>query len=304
MVATRLAVLDQLSNGRAIGGLGPGQLPSDSHMLALDPLTQRDQLTEGAEVILKLLRGETVTATTDWFELRDARLQLLPYSVPELEMVIAATVSPAGPRNAGRFGTGMINFAAASEVGFEALRGHWAIAEEEAEVHGQTISRDNWRLMCLMHLAETEEQAIKDVEHGLPSLWEFIGQIAAFGGGSAPTTKELVEMVNGQGTMIGTPEMAVTKIRELADQSGGFGCFLMGLGDFGDHAATLRSIELFATHVIPEFRGQLKSLRNSHDWVLSEKREKAEKTRWSDEAAAAIQKAGDDYAEEKAKRGT
>jgi limonene 1,2-monooxygenase len=302
MVATRLALLDHLSHGRVIAGLGPGQLPSDSHMLALDALKQRDQLTEGADVIVRLLRGETVTAKTDWFELRDARLQVLPYSVPELEVVIAATVSPAGPRNAGRFGAGMLNFAAASPPGFEALRNHWSIAEQEAAHHGKTVSRDGWRLMCLMHLAETEQQAIANVEHGLERLWAFIGQIAAFGGEGAPTTRELVEQINAQGALIGTPEMAVQKIRELADQSGGFGCFLMGMGDFADHANTLKSIELFANHVIPEFRGQLRPLQASHDWVLASKNASGQKTTWADQAAAAINKATEDYSAEQETR--
>ena len=41
---------------------------------------------------------------TDWFTLRDARLQLLPYSRPRIEVAVAAQISPAGPRAAGRFG--------------------------------------------------------------------------------------------------------------------------------------------------------------------------------------------------------
>jgi limonene 1,2-monooxygenase len=302
-VAGRLALLDHLSHGRAIAGLGPGQLPSDSHMLALDPLKQREQLAEGADVIVRLLRGETVSAKTDWFELRDARLHLRPYSFPEMEVVIASAISPSGPVTAGRLGAGMINFAAASPPGFEALRNHWAICEGEATRHGKTVSRESWRLMSLMHLAETEEQAIRDVEHGLEKIWSWVGQIGPLGPSTTQSTAELVRELNGMAAMIGTPEMAVRKIRELADQSGGFGCFLMGMGDFADHERTLKSIDLFATHVIPEFRGQLASLRGSQEWVLSVRGEGDQgRTKWGEQAQSAVTKAISDYELERASR--
>ena len=34
---------------------------------------------------------------TDWFTLRDARLQLRPYTRPRFEVAVAAQISPAGP---------------------------------------------------------------------------------------------------------------------------------------------------------------------------------------------------------------
>ena len=82
-------------------GVGPGSLPSDAFMMGIDPMTQRDRMEESLEAIVALLdNSEPVTRTTDWFELRDARLQLLPYTKPRFEIAVAATVSPAGPRAA------------------------------------------------------------------------------------------------------------------------------------------------------------------------------------------------------------
>src|SRR5215469_8334118 len=40
-VAGRIALLDQLSRGRAILGTGPGALPSDARMLGIDPVAIR-----------------------------------------------------------------------------------------------------------------------------------------------------------------------------------------------------------------------------------------------------------------------
>ena len=43
MVAQRLVQLDHQSRGRVIFGSGPGALPSDAHMLGVDPMLLRDR---------------------------------------------------------------------------------------------------------------------------------------------------------------------------------------------------------------------------------------------------------------------
>jgi limonene 1,2-monooxygenase len=167
MLTERLVLLDHLSRGRAMMWFGPGQLASDAHMVGIDRRDRRGIMRDAAEAIVALLAGETVTMETDAFVLRDAHLQLLPYSVPTLECVAAALISPSGPSTAGRLGVGMINLAAASPAAFGELRNHWRIAEREAAKHGKTISRDSWRLAAFMHVAETDEQAGSIANTGL-----------------------------------------------------------------------------------------------------------------------------------------
>ncbi|MEY2457461.1 MAG: limonene 1,2-monooxygenase, partial [Acidimicrobiaceae bacterium] len=105
MLADRMILLDHLTRGRVMMGCGPGALPSDAFMMGIPVADQRDRMEEALEAIILLLRDEEpVTIKTDWFTLRDARLQLLPYTRPRMEVAVAAQVSPAGPRAAGRFG--------------------------------------------------------------------------------------------------------------------------------------------------------------------------------------------------------
>src|SRR5215470_11275748 len=92
MVADRMLQLDHMTMGRAMFGVGPGLLPSDAMMLGIDPRNQRDMMTESLEVIIRLFRGEVVTKKTSWFELRDAKLQVAPYTRPHLEIAVAASV--------------------------------------------------------------------------------------------------------------------------------------------------------------------------------------------------------------------
>src|SRR4029077_5369438 len=78
MVADRFVQLDYMTNGRAMLGVGPGALISDAVMMGIDPVTQRGRMDESLGVIVRLLAGEVVTHTSDWFELHGARLQMLP----------------------------------------------------------------------------------------------------------------------------------------------------------------------------------------------------------------------------------
>ena len=79
-VAQRIVQLDHMSNGRAMFGSGPGALPSDARTLGIDPMVQRDRQDEALSVIiLRLLRGEErFSYHSEWFELNEAKLQLLP----------------------------------------------------------------------------------------------------------------------------------------------------------------------------------------------------------------------------------
>ena len=68
---------------------------------------------------------------------------------------------------------------------------------------------------------------------------------------------EQIDRANASGAVvIGTADRAIAQIERLLDQSGGFGTVLLNGGYWGDHAATLRSYEIFAERVMPRFNGQ------------------------------------------------
>jgi limonene 1,2-monooxygenase len=126
-VAERMVLLDHLTRGRVMLGCGPGSLPTDSMMLGLDPTATRELLAENLDIIMRLLHGETVTATTRTHTLIDARLHLRPYSEPLFDVTVAAVASPTGPRQAGTHGIGLLSIGATlSPDGFDALAHHWA----------------------------------------------------------------------------------------------------------------------------------------------------------------------------------
>ncbi len=258
MLADRMVLLDHLTRGRVMFGVGPGALPSDAFMMGIDVARQRDMMEESFEAILELLAGDKpVNRTTDWFTLRDARLQLRPYSDPCFEIAVAAQVSPAGPRLAGRFGASLLSIGATSTGGFDILGAHWDVMEERAAEFGTTVDRRRWRLVGPIHIADTKEQAYEDVRFGLAQWVDYFQRVAALPlGVEGIETEAMADALNATGfAVIGTVEDAAAQIQRLVDQSGGFGTFLSMAHEWADTAATRRSYELLARHVFPRFQG-------------------------------------------------
>src|SRR6266478_5479925 len=65
-VAERIVLLDHLTRGRVMLGVGPGSLPYDAVQFGIDQLDLRPRMEESLEAVLALLRGERVTRKTDW----------------------------------------------------------------------------------------------------------------------------------------------------------------------------------------------------------------------------------------------
>ena len=270
MLADRMVLLDHLTRGRAMFGVGPGALPSDAFMLGIDPIRQREMMDEALEAILALLTSdEPVTREAGWFTMRDARLHLRPFSRPHMEVAVAAQVSPAGPRAAGKYGASLLSLGATSVGGFDVLGQQWGIAEEMAAEHGRTLDRRRWRLVGPMHIAPTRDQARRDVEFGLPAWVDYFERVAALPlVGEATSTQDMVDAMNATGlAVIGTPDDAAAQIERLWDKSGGFGSYLFMGHDWADREATLRSYELVARFVMPRFQGTLGRLQASRDWA-------------------------------------
>jgi limonene 1,2-monooxygenase len=275
MVADRITQLDHQTEGRVIFGVGPGQLPSDAHMLGIAVERQREMMNESLEVLIPLLRGETVTRRTDWFDLRDARVQLAGPGRPAIEMAVASAVSPSGSRAAGKHGIGMLSFAASSSAGFDLLPSHWDVCEQLAKEHQQNVDRKNWRLVVPMHLAESREQAYEDVSHGILKLVRYFERLGGEDMKTIRTVDAAIEQWTERGlsllgrAVIGTPDDAVARIEALERQSGGFGTILLLAHDCADPTRTLESYSLFARHVMSQINQTNRNRHQSLDWFES-----------------------------------
>ncbi|MBV9173702.1 MAG: LLM class flavin-dependent oxidoreductase [Chloroflexi bacterium] len=269
-VADRMILLDHLTRGRVMMGVGPGALPTDAAMIGIDPLDQRAMLEQDFDVLMHLLlKDEPISIETSRYKLVNARSQYRPYSDPIFPIGVAAIASPSGPRLAGKYGVGLLSVGATIREGFDALHLHWDVMEERAGQFGAVADRRQWRLVGPIHLSDSKKQAIEDVRYGLDAFCDYTQHtIAAPHFRAAGSTfDERVGWVNDTGLgVIGTPDEAIAQIERLQEQSGGFGCYLMMAHEWADPAATRKSYELFARYVMPRFQNSATRLFASERW--------------------------------------
>ena len=266
ILADRIMQLDHMTQGRVVFGMGPDALPSDGKMMGIDTLKQRDMTLQAIEVLVSLLRGETVTRKTDWFELNEARLQLQSYSKPSVEMAVASQVSPSGARTAGMNGVGLVSIGATTPGGFNALAANWEIYARMATKHSQPVDRKTWSLAGPMHIADTREKAMNDVRFGLNEWVNYFKDVAALP--ITPKGEDPAEALVASGlAVIGTPDDAIAQITRLEAESGGFGTFLHMAHNWADWAETKRSYALFSRYVAPEFQHRNDNRRASYEWA-------------------------------------
>jgi limonene 1,2-monooxygenase len=265
-VAERIVQLDHLTRGRVMLGMGPGSLPSDGIMIGVSQADTRRLLEEAMAVVMQLLRTEEpVSFHNDQWNLQEARLHLRPYSNPLFDIAVPAVASPTGPKLAGRYGVGLLSIGATTAAGFDALALHWDVMEQQAAHYGTRVDRSKWRLVGLVHCAETMDQAYRDVEYGIEQWFDYFQAVAAFPQMAVPgsNVKEMISFVNDSGFgAIGTPDMVHAQIDRLWKQSqGGFGAYLLLAHNWANFDATRRSYELMARHVFPQWQGQLSTAR-------------------------------------------
>ena len=295
-VAGRILQLDHQTRGRAMFGFGPGLLNSDAQMLGIEATTQRDRMAEAVEIIVRLIDGETITRKSDWFELKEARLQLAPYANRRPHMAATSTVTPNGAKLAGRFDLGMLCVSAASRQGYDALDVNWEVACRTAREHGREMDRSALRLMAPFHIAETRQQAINDLKWGWEKWVGYSYQVSALGPASIGLAATAEEMIEKQSAVIGTPDDAVEQLERYWDKTGGFGAILILGQNWADPETTKKSFDLFARHVMPKFCGRNARRQASYDW-MGDNRE-----RFSGASRSATQAALDKHAAEEAAR--
>jgi limonene 1,2-monooxygenase len=299
MVANWMVQLDHMTHGRVMMGVGPGALPSDAYMMGIEHTAQRPRMDEALGAILRLFtEAEPITYKSDWFELREALLQLRPYQRPYMPVAVASVQSPAGVVLAGKYGAAVLTITVPRDPSPNSesdLRRLWEIAEESAAEHGQDVRREDWRLVVPVHLAESRREAREEARMGAGRyLREYSegtnGRRPIFDG---PLDKVVDFMADAGYWFVGTPDDCIEGIKQLDEKSGGYGGFLVQTVDWAPRDKMLHSYELLARYVMPQFQGSVLSTAASNQWAR-ERRDTlmAGRTR-------AIERARQDYAASK-----
>jgi limonene 1,2-monooxygenase len=85
-------------------------------------------------------------------------------------------ISPSGPRLAGSLGTSLLSLSMSVPGGYAAVENTWEIVREQAAKAGRDEpDRADWRVLSIMHIADTKDQAIDDCIYGLQDFANYFG---------------------------------------------------------------------------------------------------------------------------------
>ena len=269
-LAHRIAMLDQLAQGRFLWGIGSGGFPGDFEVAGIDPRSgqQRQLSIDVVDAVLAIWEDPRpgAYANHSWtyhIPEYDARIEkhvhLKPYQLPHPPIAVAGvtekseTLGLAGERG---WIPMSINF-----VTPRVLQSHWASVVEGARRAGRVPDRREWRVCRAIHVAPTDEQARDEALHGaigrdyrdyflpLLSLSRGVGGLKLEE--SMSDADVSIDYLCDNVWIVGSPATVVRKVRELYAAVDGFGGLLIGATDWSDASIWQRSMDLFAAEVMP-----------------------------------------------------
>ena len=193
---------------------------------------------------------------------------------------------------AGKHGAGVLSVSTLRSGSVRSNLGDfWKIAEDTAEEHGNTMNRNEWRLVVPTFLAETKKEAFDQARVGAARFQrDYFEDTMGFERSHDGPAEEIVDVMVEKGAWcVGTPDDLVATINRLDEDSGGFGGLLVQATDWANREQTMHSYELIARYVMPQFQGSVESLNTSQQWA-AEKRKELMAIRQK-----ALDKAGSDY---------
>src|SRR6185436_18134996 len=166
-----------------------------------------------------LLRGEKVTKKTSWFEMNEAVLSFGCYSRPHMELAVTSIRSPTGVVQAGKYGAGVLVLGGVDDESLAHHVKNWKIYEDTCAENGHVPDRGKWKFTLQMHVAETREQAKKDVQYGLEKWICYSNDIVP---AAAPPPRGLPDPVaymnDNRRAVIGTPDDAIEALERVRDR--------------------------------------------------------------------------------------
>jgi alkanesulfonate monooxygenase SsuD/methylene tetrahydromethanopterin reductase-like flavin-dependent oxidoreductase (luciferase family) len=277
-LATRIAWLDQLAEGRYMVAFGAGSYRSDQQLFVTGgPQANAAMAQEAQEVMLGLWRawsrgegfvhaGPHYRVDSPAFDEGIAGPHLRPWRGERPEVaVVGASPGSVSLRRAGA--QGFIPMTVVHSRDYAST--HWDVYAAGAQAAGRPADRSVWRVSHPLFVADTDAEAR---ERGLGGAmgdtyrsWilphaDRMGTLAHFAPALAATGPVTVERL-ADGWLMGSPETVAEGIVTLFADVGGFGTLLVTVYDYADdRAAYRRSLELLATEVLPRVNARLNAV--------------------------------------------
>lgn len=268
-LAHRVAYLDHIAQGRFMFGVGASGLPSDWALFDVDGMAgqHRDMTRESLDIILKIWENQgpfeykgkywNIEVTDTLYD--NLKFFLTPYQKPHPPIGIAS-LSYKSPSLIMSGEKGFIPMSLALNTEF--CRSHWEAVEEGARKSGKTPSRNDWRLVRDVYIADTDEEARAAAVNGMTGrawgdyllkLFRHFDLMSVFKHDpEVPDSAVDIDYLADQIWLVGSPETVSNKIRKLYNDVGGFGSLLVLVYDhWQNQKGWEKSTRLLAEEVMP-----------------------------------------------------
>ncbi len=264
-VAERMTFLDHLTRGRAILGVGPCNLITDKRLFKLPDAKLYPMMVEALDVIVRLLESaEPISHRGRFWSFEEMRLQLRSYQRPRMPVAVASSGSADSLALAARHGAMLLMPTGKNPGPYGGLDERWRRLETAAAAVGKVASRDDWRLATCIYLAENRAEALADVRDGILREAEYfsaVGLKPAYQTHPGQAVRDFTaeSCIDRRDWVVGTPDDAIAWIERKQEETGGFGGVMLTTHEWTDAPRLRRSMELFARHVVPHFRGHTRT---------------------------------------------
>ncbi|MCM3653408.1 LLM class flavin-dependent oxidoreductase [Metabacillus litoralis] len=258
-IAEEYALLDLLSNGRAIFSAGRGYDKREYDVFGVDFNKSREIFFEGLDIVQKAWRQDTISYQGEYYSFPE--VQLTPKPVQDHLPIYVAAFSEPSITKAAEMGENVIFAPFAANMVFGTMENAINAFNDLSNQHGFTGKKSSCSYFIGIADSKEEEEKIKQ-----RMLKYFTGLVPAFpeDPSTAPPNiryfAEIVENLKSLTTsdlsdksiIVGDAEYVTEKLKEI--EKTGLDEVILYF-DFGglSHRETLEQMERFAKHVMPHF---------------------------------------------------
>jgi alkanesulfonate monooxygenase SsuD/methylene tetrahydromethanopterin reductase-like flavin-dependent oxidoreductase (luciferase family) len=249
-LAEEICMLDQMSRGRFLLGIGKGISPIEVGYYGVEYKNADRMFAESLAVILQALTRKTIDFEGEFFRFKDVPFEVWPFREPHPPLWYGV-VNPDSAERAAKAGMNFISNSTAAMVKAKVARystAHKATPGQPAPKFGMNR---------YMVLADTEEKALEIGRRAYRRWWTSFMHLW-HKHNTAPNNVSYPPEIDGQmadgRAIVTTPAKALELLRGQLAESGAN--YLVCRFAFGDLSLTesLRSLELFQHHVMPALR--------------------------------------------------
>jgi alkanesulfonate monooxygenase SsuD/methylene tetrahydromethanopterin reductase-like flavin-dependent oxidoreductase (luciferase family) len=269
-IATKVAMLDTILEGRFVFGISPGGLPSDWEMFGNLDADRREKFAESIDLILGIWEGDAPynlegkhwrisTEKTQIPEIGQGRM-VRPFQKPHPPIVVTVVEPFSGSAaNAAARGWDIIS---ANFLLPQWVRSHWEKVREGCEASGRTPDPARWRVAKTVFVADDDRTA-REYGTGPDSPYRFyykqLGYKLVRAGRAnlfkpdpdLPDSVVTTDFIVDQLVVAGTVDKVVEELLAFHEAIGDFGTLLYCGIDWADPVLARRSMELMAEEVMP-----------------------------------------------------